>query len=432
MIETLLQEPEASSFEINSDEVVIDAPGANVSCVGQGYKASEVGVVPVEWTVSTVGGEFEIQLGKMLDAERNKGVSVPYLGNRAVQWGRFDVDDLPMVAMSKADLKRYRVAVGDLLVCEGGEVGRGAIWQGELTDCYFQKALHRLRSKQGYRPDLMLAYMRRWADLGLLANYVTQTSIAHLPKDKFETIPLAVPPVPEQEAIAKSLGDVDALILALERLIAKKRDLKQAAMERLLTGRTRLQGFTGEWRVKTLRELARIEMGRTPSRAVDRYWGEGHPWISIADLHGKTITSTKEQISQEGAALMQVIRKGTLIMSFKLSLGRLAFTGQDMYSNEAICSFNELKANACYLYHALHRVDFSLYGKQAVKGFTLNKQSLGDVEVTCPALEEQAAIASVLDLIDEDIACLEQRLRKESDVKEGMMQELLTGRIRLA
>src|SRR5207302_188351 len=83
----------------------------------------EVGVIPEDWTLSTVGREFNVQLGKMLDAEKNVGVMKPYLGNRAVQWDRIDVSDLPMMAMSQSDMERYRLKRGDLLVCEGGEIG---------------------------------------------------------------------------------------------------------------------------------------------------------------------------------------------------------------------------------------------------------------------------------------------------------------------
>jgi len=98
----------------------------------------------------------------------------------------------------------------------------------------------------------MVAMLRQWSDRGRLANYVTQTSIAHLPREKFLDVPMPVPPPPEQRAIAKALSDVDALIGALDQLIAKKRDLKQAAMQQLLTAQKRLPGFHGEWEEKTL------------------------------------------------------------------------------------------------------------------------------------------------------------------------------------
>jgi type I restriction enzyme, S subunit len=227
-----------------------------------GYKQTEVGLIPIDWVLSTVGHEFEIKLGKMIDAEKNFGVLKPYIGNKAVQWIGIDVEELSMVKLSRADLTRFRLRTGDLVVCEGGEVGRAAIWTSPIEECYFQKALHRLRPLRGFEPRLMAAMLKHWSDRGLLANYVTQTSIAHLPREKFLEIPMAVPSQSEQRAIAAALSDVDALLAKLDQLIAKKRDLKQAAMQQLLTGKTRLPGFSGEWEERLTLPL--IHVPRSP------------------------------------------------------------------------------------------------------------------------------------------------------------------------
>jgi type I restriction enzyme S subunit len=161
------------------------------------------------------------------------------------------------------------------------------------------------------------------------------------------------------------------------------------------------------------------------------YWGAGYKWLSIADLKSKIVSESKEEITQLAASDMKIVPKGTLLMSFKLSIGRLCFAGCDLYTNEAICSFNKLNASSEYLYYILGRIDFSLYGKQAVKGYTLNKESLKSVEVPLPSHEEQTAIATILSDMDAELAALEEKLAKARQLKQGMMQELLTGRIRL-
>ena len=210
-----------------------------------GYKLTEVGTIPDDWSVTTVGAEFSVQLGKMLDSEKNVGVPKPYLGNRAVQWGRIDLDAIGVVKMAPSDLHRFRLRDGDLLVCEGGESGRAAIWNQPIQECYYQKALHRLRPTRGYNVSLMLNMLELWVSTGFLLNFVTQTSIAHLPKDKFETVPLPLPPTQvEHAAIANVLSDASSLIESLEQLVSKKRHLKQGAMQELLTGKKRLAGFT--------------------------------------------------------------------------------------------------------------------------------------------------------------------------------------------
>ena len=228
----------------------------SASLVPSGYKQTEVGLIPEDWDISYVGNEFQIKLGKMLDQEKNIGVPKPYLGNKNVQWGSINCSELPTVPMSHTDIESFRLRKGDLLVCEGGEVGRAAIWDAPIEECYYQKALHRLRPLNNFDSRLMAAFLQQWSRQGKLVNYVTQTSIAHLPREKFLEIPMPVPPSTEQRAIATALSDVDALIGALDRLIAKKRDLKQAATQQLLTCQTRLPGFSGEWEVKKLVDVA--------------------------------------------------------------------------------------------------------------------------------------------------------------------------------
>jgi type I restriction enzyme S subunit len=130
--------------------------------VPSGYKRTDAGVIPVDWDVSSIGGEFTVELGKMLDAARNIGVPKPYVGNGAVQWGRIDLQELGMVPMTPSDIQRFRLRNGDLLVCEGGEIGRAAIWKAPIPECYYQKAIHRLRPKRDYDVFLMMSLLKLW------------------------------------------------------------------------------------------------------------------------------------------------------------------------------------------------------------------------------------------------------------------------------
>lgn len=243
----------------------------------------------------------------------------------------------------------------------------------------------------------------------------------------------ALPPsTAEQIAIADALADADALIDSLEQLLTKKRQIKQGAMQELLTGKRRLPGFEQAWTICKLGDIATITMGRTPARLVGSYWGSGRKWLSIADLKGKVIVESKEEITDAGAEGMEPIPEGTLLMSFKLTIGRLAFAGCELYTNEAICALRSPQVDSELLYYALSRVDFSLFGKQAVKGYTLNKESLHNVEVPLPPEpEEQRAIAQVLASVDNEIIALESRLTKARALKQAMAQALLTGRVRL-
>lgn len=201
------------------------------------YKDTALGKVPHEWEVVPLGKLFAVQLGKMLDAAKNVGVKKPYLGNRAVQWGRIDVADIETVRLTDDDLFRFRLRKGDLLVCEGGEVGRAAIWQEELPECYYQKALHRVRLKEGMCYSILFLFyqLQLFADRRLFDAFVTQTSIAHLTKEKLEIVPIFDVDLAEQQRIAERLSAIDVKITDELAVVAKYRKVKAGLMARLLT-----------------------------------------------------------------------------------------------------------------------------------------------------------------------------------------------------
>jgi type I restriction enzyme S subunit len=398
--------------------------------VRPGYKHTERGFIPQEWVVLALGQIAAIERGKFSARPRNDpkyyGGEFPFIQTGDVTRSGGSISTFTQT-LNREGLRVSRLfPKGTLfftIAANIGDVGI-AIFEAACPD-----SLVAIVPNAGIQKGWLLYELaRRKSDFESLASPGAQLNI-NLEKLRPYSVP--VPTEAEQRAIATALSNVDALIAGLERLIAKKRDIKQAAMQQLLTGQTRLPGFSGEWAVKRMGEIAEISMGRTPPRLNTALWGPGHVWLSIADLHGKVVSESKEQITNLAASTMTAARKGTLLMSFKLSIGRLCFAGKDLYTNEAICAFNALGANADFLYYALGRVDFSLYGKQAVKGYTLNKQSLALVEVNLPSIEEQTAIATVLSDLDADLSALESRLAKTRAIKQGMMQELLTGRTRL-
>jgi type I restriction enzyme, S subunit len=411
--------------------------------VRSGYKHTEVGVIPEDWDVSMVGREFEIKLGKMLDAEKNVGVPKPYLGNKAVQWNHIDLRDLPTVPMSRSDLEKFRLRKGDLLVCEGGEVGRAALWNAPMEECYYQKALHRLRPTRGFDSRLMVALLHQWSDRGLLANYVTQTSIAHLPREKFVEVPMPVPPPPEQRAIATVLSDIDALVDALNRLIAKKRDLKQAAMQQLITGRTRLPGFHGEWAVMPLGEIAHVKTGPFGSSLHESdYVRDGTPIITVEHLGEFGVEHFNlPRVSDFDRHRLRAyeLRVGDLVFSRVGSVDRNALIRDAeegwLFSGRLLRVRPDIqKAYAAYLSYQFHSEAFLTSIREVAVGQTmacLNTKILKGVPVSIPPLPEQTAIAAALTDMDAEVVALERRLNKTRDLKQAMMQELLTGKTRL-
>jgi type I restriction enzyme S subunit len=415
--------------------------------VKKGYKQTEVGTIPEDWTITSVGNEFTIQLGKMLDSEKNIGVPKPFLGNRCVQWGRFDLSDLGTIKLTSSDLKRFRLQDGDLLVCEGGEIGRAAIWRSEIDECYFQKALHRLQPKKSYVVRFMLYILEHLSAIGFLSNYVTQTSIAHLPKDKFETVPVPLPPLAEQNAIAGALSDADAWIESLEQLIAKKRQIKQGAMQELLTGKRRLPGFSGEWETKRLGDQCQFLRNGKNSRAELTVEG------SLRYLHYGDIHSCKDvYICPKSLPSLPTTKANTLD---RLQDGDLVFADASEDTIGISKSVEIVKTDGVDLVAGLHTIAVRFSGRMfaprfagylqhcpnfsshlrklaaGTKVYATNRSHISSAEVCIPPLNEQTAIATILSDMEREIESLEQKLSKAREIKQGMMQELLTGRIRL-
>ena len=414
-----------------------------------GFKQTEVGLIPADWDVTTVGDEFSIQLGKMLDSEKNIGVAKPFLGNRAVQWGRFDITDIGTIKLTPSDLSRFRLHHGDLLVCEGGEIGRAAIWDSSIEECYFQKALHRLRPKRKYSVKLMLNVLHRLASTGFLLNFVTQTSIAHLPKDKFETVPIPLPPtLAEQEAIASALSDADGLIESLEKLIVKKRQIKHGTMQELLTGQRRLPGFSGKWQTKRFDEVFSNLRNASNSRSELAPHGEV-AYVHYGDIHIHQTAflnplALQTFIPRAKVRAVPRLMDGDLLMADAsedtTAIGKaVEITGLNGADAVAGLHTMALRGNKEFLADGFKGyIQFMPNVRNAlvslatgVSVYGITKSGVKAIEITIPKPAEQSAIATLLSDLDAEIAGLEAKLAKARQIKQGMMQELLTGRIRL-
>lgn len=394
-----------------------------------------------DWRLTTIGEEFDIRLGKMLDEKKNVGQLKPYVGNRSVQWGRIDTSDLSTMALSIEDQKTYRLKQGDLLVCEGGEVGRCAIWNSTM-ECYYQKAIHRLRSKNGYRADLLAHYFEYWTSHDLLGDFVTKTSIAHLTKEKLAEIPLPVPSQQEQDAIASALSDMDALLAKLDQLIAKKRDIKQAAMQKMLSGHG--NQHTEQWTQAKLGEIFSFKNGLNKAK---EYFGHGNPIINYMDVYANNSISTSKingKVMVDAAELKAYdVQRGDVFFTrtsetvdeIAASAVVLGETTSTVFSGFLLRArpknnilLDEFKA---YCFQARYiRSQITSTSSYTTRALT-NGRLLSNVIIKIPPIEQQAEIAAGLNAMDTEITALEARREKTRLIKQGMMQELLSGRVRL-
>ncbi|MCX5846495.1 MAG: restriction endonuclease subunit S [Deltaproteobacteria bacterium] len=187
------------------------------------------------------------------------------------------------------------------------------------------------------------------------------------------------------------------------------------------------------WKTGRLGELCSIEIGGTPSRSNPDFWDASkdtsNHWVSIRDLNQTVITDTAEHISDSGVkhSNVKLQNPGTVLLSFKLSIGRVAFAGVPLYTNEAIAGLNSDQINTNYLFHGLHHWDLLQGVDQAIKGATLNKEKLKKITFKYPgSLSEQTKIADILSTVDRAIEQTEALIAKHQRIKTGLMQDLLT------
>ena len=405
--------------------------------VRAGYKTTDVGVIPADWDVCSVADvvtSFQNGFAFASHGYVKSGMPIVTMAQIGLD-GTFNfqsdaVNYWPLKAASA--LTDFQLICGDIIVAmtdvtpQKNLIGRmvQVTEEGPLLlnqrvgllrvsadriDPYFLRAIS---NSSGWR-----TYARAVASLGVQANISTTDILSGK---------LALPSLHEQRAIATALSDVDALIAGLEKLIAKKRDLKQATMQQLLTGQTRLPGFSGAWSVRGLGDISEIEMGQSPSSVNYNSKGQGLPLIQgNADIRDrqtiKRVFTT--QITKQG-------KLGDVLLSVRAPVGEVARATFDFCIGRGVCV---VRTSNDFIYHALIYLEPSW--ERFSKGSTfdsVNSTDVAAVQIAVPNdFSEQVAIAAALSDIDAELSALEFRFKKTLDLKQGLMQELLTGRTRL-
>jgi type I restriction enzyme S subunit len=210
---------------------------------GEPQKETEIGLVPDSWDLAPIGELFDTQLGKMLSQKAKVGDRPKrYLRNKNVQWGRIDSDDLLSMDFNDIEVKKFLLKEGDLLICEGGEVGRAAIWQGQITECYYQKALHRLRPRSAKITNEFMAYWMMFAFL--LSNTYgitgTRTTIAHLPEIKLKPLLVPIPSLCERDEIVSTLDSINLKLENNRRRHSQLQDIYSTLLHALMNTNIRM------------------------------------------------------------------------------------------------------------------------------------------------------------------------------------------------
>ena len=376
--------------------------------VKPGYKQTEVGVIPVDWEVKPLGTVAGYTNGKAHEG------SISDFGKYAVVNSKF-ISTAGEV--KKYSNQRFSPALKGEILMVMSDVPNGRA----IARCFFvdrddlYTVNQRICALRPFHVDgrLLLYRLNRNPFYLAFDDGVKQTNLR---KDDVLSCPLALPTTKaEQEAIAEALSDADALIESLEQLLTKKRQIKKGAMQDLLTGKKRLPSFKGEWDFRPLGHALRVRHGRSQ--------------INVACTNGKyPILGSGGEIGRADSFLYD---KPSVLIGRKGTIDYPQFASSPFWTIDTLF-YTEIadEMSAKFLFYKFCTIRWRSYN-EASGVPSLNARTIENIEVRLPKTDEQTAIANILSDMDAEITALEAKLSKAHLIKQGMMQELLTGRIRL-
>lgn len=387
-------------------------------------------MLPDGWKLYTVEELFNVQLGKMLNkTARELNPQFEYIGNSNVKWGNFELSNLKTMFFSEREIEKFKLYDGDIIMCEGGEVGRCAIWRNQPKIIYYQKALHRLRSKGNIIPEFFQDFMKYTASTKLIEDLTSRTSIAHLTREKLLRLQVKTPPIHEQTKIAQILSTWDKVITTNEQLLANSQQQKKALMQQLLTGKKRMAGFSGEWKDYHLSDAAQIIMGSSPKSEAYNTQCMGLPLIQgnadISDRKSAPRVFTSEITKQCCVS--------DILLSVRAPVGSVAISLHQACIGRGVAS---IKAKHNYSQNYLYQLLlwFEPRWIAYAQGSTfesINSDDIKTLKLQLPEYDEQRIIASVLTNADDEINTLKQKLYFLKEEKKALVQQLLTGKVRV-
>jgi len=387
-----------------------------------GYKETEVGIIPVDWDV-----DYVENIGHVTTGSKNTQ-------------DRIEDGDYPFFVRSQTveRINTYSFD-GEAVLTAGDGVGTGKVFHYINGKFDVHQRVYRISdfSPRVNGHFFFLYFSRNFYNR--IMQMTAKSSVDSVRRDMITRMMVPVPTIEgEQDAISQAIRDADALLDGLDRLIAKKRDLKQAAMQQLLTSKTRLPGFEGEWDVRSLGEIATIKDG---THQTPKYVESGVPFYSVEHVTSGDFSNTKFISNEEHRFLTRSfkIEKGDILMTRIGSIGDCKLIDWEVdasfYVSLALLKIKSDVSSAFIAHYSNSKAfkeEVELHSLPSATPKKINLGPISNIEIkTPPTIEEQTAIATVLSDMDAEIAALEQRRNKTKDIKQAMMQELLTGKTRL-
>ena len=423
--------------------------------VKPGYKQTEIGIVPEDWSVTTIGLIADVKTGPFGSAlhaddyveDGTPIITVEHLGETGLTQ-----QNLPMVSdQDKRRLSSYTMREGDIVFSRVGSVDRNAYVTADEDGWLFSGRILRLRAKHvGVSTKYLGYYFKAEHTKERIRSVAVGQTMASLNTKIMNDFMVVLPPIQEQENIAKVLSDLDDIISALEVQLTKKRATKKGAMQQLLTGKKRMPGFSGEWQAFVFGDLFDVIPNNAFTRAQMSNSGK------VKNIHYGDILTKYGAYVDGGSESIPYISKEVDLARFaeRCYLQSGDIITADTAEDETVGKAVEVVNVDCPILAGQHTLlcrpkirfadkflgyylNAACYHDQLLpyivgtKVSSVSKASVAQTKLVVPEYEEQQTIAEILSNMDAEIEALEQKLGKYRQVKQGMMQQLLTGKIRL-
>lgn len=391
--------------------------------IKQGYKQTEVGLIPEDWDVKQLGNIAKVNMGQSPLSSNYNSIG---LGLPLVQ-GNADIRDRKTIIRNYTTQITKSADIGDIIMSVRAPVGEVA---KSTLNCCIGRGVCSIKYSNEYIYQFLLNFEKSWS------KFSTGSTFESVNSGQVKSLQIPLPPtLEEQKAIATALSDVDELITNLDKLITKKKAIKQGAMQQLLTpphkGGKRLEGFSGEWVEKTVGEIAEYKNGTAHENCVV----ENGDFIIV----NSKFVSTEGKVVKYSNKNLSPVNKAEILMVLSdipngKAIAKCYFVEEDnKYTlNQRICSFKTDKVDARFLFLLLNRNPYYLQFDDGVKQTNLRNEDVLSCPICIPpSKKEQEQISTIIFDLQKDIELAIRKKEKYQSIKQGMMQELLTGKTRL-
>lgn len=402
------------------------------------FKDTEIGKIPEEWKMYSIGKDCSVKarIGwqGLTTSEYLQTGHYGLITSTDLIEGKVNWDTCVFVSE-----ERYKqdtniiVKNGDVLVSKDGTIGKVAVVSNLQYPTTLNSGVFVIRTKNEKitQEGLGLVFISPYFK-DFIKRLTAGSTIVHLYQKDIVNFTFPIPTLPEQHHIASALTSIDNLISSLGKLIEKKKNIKQGAMQQLLTGKIRLKEFTEPWVYRKISEIATTSSGGTPSRSIPNYYYGDIKWFTTTELKDNYLYDiTREALNNSSAKMFSA---NTILMAmYGATIGKLGVLKEPSTTNQACCAIKCNDIVEIFLFYIL------LYNRKSIieKGCGAGQPNISQAIVNelsflvPPCEKEQQAIANILSKMDNEITALEAKRAKYEVIKQGMMQQLLTGKIRL-